>query len=260
MSEKPDLKEEREVDMDDLIEAEAIAAQHPVTDTVAKRARRKMGRKRGRPRGSKNKAVVKSTDDLEKTIVPPKAGKRHLWDRRADALKRKGTTPRDMFWHDAFAVKMPKHVDEKIKIYWMSDIMWERRPPCEGFMYDIWEPVTKEVMDELGIKVVTKNFGQDGVPRVGDAFLMWAPKEITLQMRAYWKEKSLAARKSTDSELKRAIRETLAEEGLKDGTGVIGKGIRTTGDPGDFAGMKDEELGEMGRRWQQTTDEEDDAS
>lgn len=125
-----------------------------------------------------------SDDGAEKIPQAPPASVRKqnvpIWDRRAALLRERGTTPRNLYDGDVFKIKKPPSVAKNVRFWWASEPFWKKRPVCPGFRYDIWEPVTKEVAEEMGIEVLgTKDFTPDGVYKAGhDAFLMWAPEAI----------------------------------------------------------------------------------
>lgn len=105
-----------------------------------------------------------------------------IWEKRMADLEARGTTPRDLYERDPFYVDAPPEVKKNVRFLWMSEIFAERRPICRGFQHDLYQPVTQEIMDEMGIKVDTRDRTPAGVPKVGfDAFLVWAPEEAAKQ-------------------------------------------------------------------------------
>lgn len=126
---------------------------------------------------------MKDTDQpaTDQEIVASQRGPRRvpLWKKEADRFRSKGTTPRDLYEGDPFYVFRPPHVAKNVRLLWMSDPIWQKRPILPGFRYDIYQPVTQEIIDEFGLKPATKDRTVDGVPKVGtDATLFWAPEEI----------------------------------------------------------------------------------
>ena len=122
------------------------------------------------------KAVVDSVEEAtQKRMGKPKK----LWDRKVEAMRSNGTTPRDLYERDPFAIDAPDDVKKHVGFLWMSDLFLKMSPMCHGFNRGIYEPVTPEVEKELGITVLSRDRTPDGVPRVGmDATLYWAPREL----------------------------------------------------------------------------------
>lgn len=133
-----------------------------------------------RREGTEGPAEPKTFNDLSAMVESQKGPRRiPLWKKQTDILRSKGTTPRDLYESDPFYVYKPPHVARHVRLLWMSDPVWQKRPVLPGFRYDIYQPVTEDVMSELGLKPATKDRTVDGVPKVGmDAFLVWAPEEI----------------------------------------------------------------------------------
>jgi hypothetical protein len=101
------------------------------------------------------------------------------WSRRAAIMRDTGTTGRDLFESDPFIVEGPEEVMRNMSFCWMSDIIVRKHPILTNYSYDIWEPVTPELFEELGISVRTRDRTPEGVPKVGyDASLYCCPTEI----------------------------------------------------------------------------------
>jgi hypothetical protein len=144
-----------------------------------------------------------------------------IWERRSSALKKAGQTPRDVHEHDWTYIDMSDEVRKNIRFLWMSNILAEKRPILPGFHYDIYQPVTEEFIRETGIKPRAKDRTEAGVPRCGDAFLVWAPAEIAAQQDAYWQE--MARTKEMMRRRKKEYRRSIRQGGRGDQfTGPIG--------------------------------------
>lgn len=140
-----------------------------------------------------------------------------IWEKRTAELQARGTTPRDLYERDPFYVEAPKEVKKNVRFLWMSDIFAERRPICRGFQHDLYQPVTPEVMEEMGIKVGTNDRTPAGVPKAGfDAFLTWAPEELAKQ------QDEVFLRGAKVPELMRQNQERIAEKFKGDHQGAIG--------------------------------------
>jgi hypothetical protein len=101
------------------------------------------------------------------------------WSRRTAIMRETGTTPRDLYEEDPFIVDGPDEVMKNMQFSWISDIIRRKRPILSNYSHDIWEPVTPEIFEELGIKVRTKDRTPEGVPKIGaDAALFCCPTEI----------------------------------------------------------------------------------
>lgn len=138
-------------------------------------------RRPGRPR-KYPKPEIEAEQQVEQQDekTPAPVGQMPIWKRRAAMLKRKGTTPRNLFEGTPFHIDMPDRIKPHVRFLWMSDIMNQKRPILPTFSFDVWQPVTQDVAKELGIEnsLHTNDLTPEGVPKVGDAFLMWAPEEI----------------------------------------------------------------------------------
>jgi len=134
-------------------------------------------RKRGRPR----KYPVPTPPDVTQEVQAPATGKLSYWKRRTNALKKRGTTPRDLYGRDGnpFEINGPSATMKNVHFFWMSDPVWEKDLPMPGFNKGMYEAVTPDLMNELGITVRTKDRTPDGVPKVGkDAWLMCCPMDL----------------------------------------------------------------------------------
>lgn len=133
-------------------------------------------------------------DDEDSVQYEPRQQRLPIWQRRTEALRERGVTSRDLFGGNPWYIDAPAATKKNCHFLWMSDIMWQKRPMLPGFRWDIYQPVTKELEQELGIKLATKNRTSDGVGRVGeDAFLVWAPKELVLEQDEIFLEGSRIA-------------------------------------------------------------------
>ena len=135
----------------------------------------------------------------------PIKGKLKPWERRANMLRKSGTTPRDVLNHDWTYIKKSAEVERNCRFLWMSDIMYQKRLPLPGFVWEIWQPVDAKFLEETGIETpYARTRTAEGTPRCGDAFLMWAPKEMAEQCDQWEKEQSFANRmKSATAELEK---------------------------------------------------------
>jgi hypothetical protein len=142
-------------------------------------------RKRGRPR----KYPVPTPEGVTKEVVArvepetqkPAKGKLPYWKRRSKILKDRGTTPRDLYGRDTnpFEVMGPPETMKNVHFFWNSDIMHQKNLPLPGFNKGMYEAVTPDLMEELGITVRTKDRTPDGVPKVGqDAWLTCCPMDM----------------------------------------------------------------------------------
>ena len=136
-----------------------------------------------KPQKREGSTPTKEKDEKDPKIFEEQQDKVMLWDRQAELLREAGTAPRDLYGvHDPFFVNGYDEIKSKVRLLWMSDIFAERRPLCPGFAHDIYKPVTPEIAQELGIKPLSKQQRDDGVPKVGfDAFLCWAPEELAVE-------------------------------------------------------------------------------
>lgn len=252
MPEKPTVTNGHEIDPVAVEEAADIPTRDPVDDTVGRRARRITPVRRKKKARARRTARVARTDEdnvVTRKKVKPADGQIPSWERRIREMEKSGTTPRDFIWHSPFEYKMPKHVSEHVSLLWMSDMMWKERPILEGFSYDIWQMMTPEKMEEFSLEVHTRDRTPEGVPKFGDAFLMWAPKKFVDQIKAYFKKKQISqiGRTSEEQKLEDTIKEVLAREGIMDTTKIIGSGIQEVGRPDDFYGAEKRERDEMGK-------------
>lgn len=124
--------------------------------------------------------------------------KRPLWNRREEVLRQSTTTPRDFVEGDPWLIKKPAGTAKHCRFLWMSERMWERRPSLVGFRYDNWQPVTPDVAAELGVETGTKDRTPDGVPRSGDAFLMWCPENVAKEFDDFVLEGAKAQERMQD--------------------------------------------------------------
>ena len=166
----------------ELLTSEAASAR--------RRRGRSMGRRPGRPTNVEIEARrAAAAGEAPVPVVPAREQNLPIWSRRARALKRAGTTPRDFYENDPMFYRFVNPDAKKhVRILWMSDLMWRKRPMLEGFMWDIYEPITDALAKELGVEFPnTRQRGPDGVIRCGaDAFATWAPEEIAKQQNEYW--------------------------------------------------------------------------
>jgi len=116
-----------------------------------------------------------------------------IWDRVAETMKARGSTPSDFLSHEAMEVRMPARTAKYVRPCWMSNIMAERMPVGLSFVYSPFQPMTPEQMKEMGVTVRTKDRTAAGVPKVGDAFLCWAPESVARQTDDHFRELSRIA-------------------------------------------------------------------
>lgn len=123
------------------------------------------------------------------TVTPTSTARKQnlpIWKRREEFLRERGTTPRNLYDTDILAIKAPDSVKKNVRFLWASEPLWRNRPILPGFRYDIWEPVTKAVAEEMGIEVATRDFTPEGTYKAGhDAFLMWAPESVAREYDEY---------------------------------------------------------------------------
>lgn len=170
-----------------------------------------------------------------------------IWDRRVAALRRKGTTPRDIYGQNVMGIIFPKgargkEVQKKVRFLWISHIFEQKHPMCPGFAQDMYEPVTPDVMKQLGIDVVTKDRTAEGVPKAGhDAVLYWCPEELAKQQDEILLEGAMPSRKLRErqEELFSAFAPQM------DDRGGIG-GFSVSRDEGELAEVAQAQRREMG--------------
>jgi hypothetical protein len=135
--------------------------------------------------------------ELKRDVLPTTVGKPKLsvgnpadrqnlplWARRLEAMKRNHTMPGDLLEHDPTGFEFTnKEAEKHVTCAWLNIDEMRRRPFMSGFHYDIFEPVTEEVMTEFGLKVQTGERTPEGQPKCGyDLAMYWAPKEAHDQM------------------------------------------------------------------------------
>lgn len=167
-----------------------------------------------------------------------------LWNKRAEILRARGTTPRNLYEGDPFHITgyEPGSIAKKhVRLLWMSDPIAERKPILPGFRADIFEPVTEAVAKELGIQPNTKERTIDGVYKVGrDAFLVWAPEVIAKEMD------DILLRGARAAEAMVAVKEKFISQIPGEHQGAIGDGAVFAQTPEAFETYREEQLREMG--------------
>ena len=117
-----------------------------------------------------------------------------MWETRSQALRENHTTPRDLFATDWAKIDAPDEVKKNVRFLWMSEIIIRKRPILPGFAYEIYQPVTEDVMKQFQIKVHTNDRTPEGVPKAGmDAILYWAPEDMAKQQDDVFLEGSRVA-------------------------------------------------------------------
>lgn len=96
-----------------------------------------------------------------------------------ERFEREGTTPRDLFEHQPDTWSAPDAVRPHIEVIFISDIMVQKRPMLQLFPWHIWEPVTPEVIENLGLVFRTVDRRPNGQPSYG------------MDMSAYWTTRKL---------------------------------------------------------------------
>lgn len=130
-------------------------------------------------------------------------------------LRRRGTTPRNMFeghpdWWDA-----PEEIKKRIQVLWISDMVLERQAALGGACWDMWKPIDSAMRAKCGLKFKSKQFDKNGVPKYGqDMTAHWCPMEMWNEQKDVFKS-ILAPAEERSGREKEALNRKL-------GGGVIG--------------------------------------
>lgn len=104
-------------------------------------------------------------------------------------IRESGTTPRDLFDMAPDGWDAPSEVKKNIVVEFFSRIFLQRRPMLTGVLWDIWKPVTREVIRDLGLTFNTRQFKDEtGQPEYGvDMEAWWTTRELYNEQKMVWK-------------------------------------------------------------------------
>lgn len=197
-----------------------------------------------KPAEAETKPTEAETKPAKKKLGRPR--KKNLWDRRVEMLRSTSTTPRDLFETDVFETHMPPGTRRHVGLLWISEIIERKHPPLTGWMQDLYQPVTPEVMEELGITVRTKDRTPEGVPKAGtDAVLYWAPKELLKE------QDEILLRGNKPSERLHELEDEMTgviRRDNRDGSGTFGR-FAVSRDLREVAEVGEEDEGGMGKMY-----------
>ena len=167
-------------------------------------------------------AIAEPPPTPESRADQVKAALRYLKD-TASEMRRDGTTPRDIFEGSPEYFTGPSEVLRAIRIQWMSDILWQRRPIMPGYNWAMWKKLTGDLVERFQLKFNTKQRDpQDGTPRYGsDMFAVWCPEVIWQQQVDVFKRNSMGAPYETSEGAKEKLNE------MTDGMAIGGVMRRT---------------------------------
>ncbi len=142
-----------------------------------KEARRGQGMKR-READIREETEVKPS--LESSKKLRSARKAMAWaEAKVEALGYDHTVPRDYYERGVLTWDAPEETKEHIHVFFDSELREQRNPVLPTFDANLYEPLTKDLAEDLGIKVPYGRWTETGHMKVGhDAIVKIAPKKI----------------------------------------------------------------------------------
>lgn len=132
----------------------------------------------------RREADVKEESEIEPSLKAQtklrSARKAMAWaEAKVEALGYDETTPRDFYEKGVLTWEAPEETKKHIHVFFDSELRERRNPVLPTFDANLYEPLTKELADELGIKVPYGRWTDQGHMKVGhDAIVKIAPKRI----------------------------------------------------------------------------------